>query len=105
LTATNTSGSDAEVKTNYINVTAPPAGGITLQVIVYKVKGVRNADLSWDGAASTNVDVFRNGIKVATTANDEFYTDPIGGKGGGTYTYKVCEAGTTTCSPDMTVSF
>jgi hypothetical protein len=42
---------------------------------------------------------------VATTPNDEFYTDPIGGKGAGTFTYKVCEAGTTTCSPNVTASF
>lgn len=105
LTATNTSGSDAEVKTNFITVTAPPSGAFTLTVSVYKVKGVRNADLAWDGATSTNVDVWRNGSRVATTPNDEFYTDPIGGKGGGTFTYKVCEAGTTTCSPEVSASF
>jgi len=105
LTATNASGSDLEAKSGYITVTAPPAGAITLNVRAYKVRGVRNADLTWDGAASSNVDVFRNGTKVATTPNDEFYTDPIGSKGAGTFTYKVCEAGTTTCSPDVTASF
>jgi subtilisin family serine protease len=105
LTATNASGSDIEAKSSYITVTAPPAGAITLSVRAYKVKGVRNADLTWDGATSTNVDVFRNGTKVATTPNDEFYTDTIGGKGAGTFTYKVCEAGTTTCSPNVSASF
>ena len=106
LTATNGSGSDPEVKTNYITVTAPPAGGITLTVRAYKVRGVRNADLTWDGATSANVDVFRNGTKLTTTENDGLHTDTIGGKGAGTFTYKVCEAGSpTTCSPNVTVSF
>ena len=105
LTATNTSGSDAEVKTGYVTVTAPPTGGIALNVRLYKVKGTRNADLTWNGASSTNVDVWRNGSVVTTTANDGAYTDPIGGKGGGTFTYRICEAGTTTCSPEVSASF
>ena len=83
----------------------PDDAGITLDVRLYKVKGNRNADLTWDGANSANVDVYRNGTKVATTPDDGLYTDPIGGKGGGTFTYKVCEAGTTTCSPNEAVSF
>ncbi len=49
--------------------------------------------------------VWRNGVAVMTTPNDGFQTDPIGGKGGGTFTYKVCAAGTTTCSPEVTASF
>jgi hypothetical protein len=40
-----------------------------------------------------------------TTANDGAYTDPIGGKGSGTFTYKICEAGTSTCSPEVSASF
>ena len=39
-----------EVKTDYITVTAPPPGAITLDVRVYKVKGTRTADLTWSGA-------------------------------------------------------
>ena len=105
LTATNASGSDAEVKTNLITVSSPPTGGITLSVRAYKVKGVQNADLSWSGATGANVDVFRNGTKVVTTANDGAYTDVIGGKGAGTFTYKVCEAGTSVCSNSALVTF
>ncbi|HEU5205279.1 MAG TPA: S8 family serine peptidase [Candidatus Limnocylindrales bacterium] len=105
LTATNASGSDPEVKTGYITVTAPPTGAITLNVRLYKVKGNRTAELTWSGASSTNVDVWRNGAKVTTTPNDGVHTDLIGGKGGGTFIYKVCEAGTTTCSPEVSASF
>jgi PKD repeat protein len=105
LTATNASGSDVETKTGYITVTEPPTGGITLNVRLYKVKGTRNAELTWSGATSASVDVFRNGAKVMTTANDGAYTDPIGGKGGGSFTYKICEAGTSTCSAEVSASF
>ncbi|MDQ3611143.1 MAG: S8 family peptidase, partial [Actinomycetota bacterium] len=71
----------------------------------YKVKGVQKADLSWSGATSDNVDVYRNGTKITTTANDGAYTDNINNKGGATYTYKLCGSGTTTCSNEATVTF
>jgi subtilisin len=83
----------------------PPAEGISLSVRAYKVKGVQHADLTWSGATSANVDVWRNGSKITTTANDGAYTDNIGSKGGGSYTYKICEAGTSTCSNEATASF
>ena len=89
-----------------ITVTASTGGGISLSVTAYKVKGVKYADLTWSGATSqNNVDVFRNGSSIATTANDGAYTDGPLGKGGGSATYKVCEAGTTTCSNEVTVSW
>jgi subtilisin family serine protease len=85
-------------------VTDPPAG-ITLSATGYKVKGVQHADLTWSGATSTNVDIVRNGMTVTTTANDGAHTDSTGTKGGGTYTYKVCEAETSICSAEVTVTF
>jgi subtilisin len=78
---------------------------ITLSVSTYKVKGVQHADLSWDGASSTNVDVYRDGSLIATTANDGAYTDNIGNKGGGSYVYEVCEEGTASCSDPVTATF
>ena len=83
----------------------PPPGTFTLSANGYKVKGYQKADLSWSGAVSTNVDVFRNSVKITTTANDGAYTDNINRRGGGTYTYKVCEVGTSTCSNEATVVF
>jgi len=62
-------------------------------------------DLSWIGATGSNVDIYRNGVVVATTGNDGFYTDSPGGRGHATYTYKVCQAGTQTCSNQVTVKF
>jgi subtilisin family serine protease len=83
----------------------PPTGGITLSASGYKVKGVQHANLSWSGATSATVDVFRGTTRVTTTANDGAYTDNINRKGGGSYIYKVCEAGTSTCSNEATVAF
>jgi hypothetical protein len=84
--------------------TAPPAA-ITLTARGYKVKGLQRVDLSWSGAGSSSVDVYRGGARITTTANDGFHTDAINRKGSATYTYKVCEADTATCSPQVSVSF
>jgi hypothetical protein len=51
------------------------------------------------------VDVYRNGARITTTSNDGAYTDNINTRGGGSYTYRLCEAGTTTCSNQVTVTF
>jgi hypothetical protein len=69
------------------------------------VRGQQAVDLTWAGATSSNVDVNRNGVVVATTSNDGFYTDSPGGHGRASYTYKVCNAGTQTCSNQVTVTF
>ena len=84
---------------------SPPPGGISLTVTTRKVRGFNTADLGWSGASGTNVDVYRNGVTLTATANDGAYTDSIGTKGGATYTYRVCEAGTSTCSNDAVAAF
>jgi hypothetical protein len=83
-----------------IAITVDGSGGdtIVLNVAAYKVRGTQYADLTWNGAASSNVDVYRNGDKISTTPNDEAYTDGPLGKGGGSATYQVCESDTSTCS-------
>lgn len=83
----------------------PPTGSITLSTRGYKTKGIPKVDLTWSGATSTSVDVFRNGSKLTTTANDGAHTDSLSKGSSGTFTYKVCEAGTTTCSNDSSVTF
>lgn len=89
-----------------ISVQAVGGGGtISLSASGFKVKGVQNTDLAWSGAASTQVDVRRNGAVVATTVNDGAHTDNIGQKGSGTYDYQVCETGTATCSNVVRVIF
>jgi hypothetical protein len=88
-----------------VTVNSGSTSEITLTATGYKVKGVQYADLRWTGAAAQEVDIYRNGVRT-TTLNDGFYTDPIGKKGGGTYTYQVCEAGSTAkCSNFVTIVF
>ena len=82
-----------------------PGGGIALSVSAFKVRGIHNADLTWTGATSTNVDIHRDGNVIATTSNDGAFTDNIGNRGGGSYDYQVCEAGTATCSNVATAVF
>ena len=95
----------SDSSTQSVTVTAPSSSGISLTVAGYKVKGVQHANLSWSGATSTSVDVFRDGTEVTTTANDGAHTDNIDNKGGGSYTYKVCDTGSDRCSNPVTVSF
>jgi PKD repeat protein len=102
LTVTDDDGASSTASRS---VTVAEASAITLSAVGYKLKGVQHADLDWSGANSGSVDVYRDGLKITTTSNDGEYTDLIGKKGGGSYVYKICEAGTTTCSPEVTVSF
>jgi subtilisin family serine protease len=78
---------------------------ISLSANGYKSKGVKYVDLSWSGATTANVDVYRDGSLIGTTANDGAATDTINTKGGGVYTYQICEEGSTSCSAEMTVVF
>lgn len=87
-----------------VTVFAPP-GAFSLSANGYKVKGVQKADLSWSGSTATSFDVWRDNSKVAGPVGGSSYTDNIGRKGGGSYTYKVCEAGTTVCSNEVQVVF
>jgi serine protease len=102
LTVTDNGGATGTTSKS-VTVTAPSTGGITLSATGYKVKGVQHADLTWSGA-SGSVDIKRNGVIVKTVSGTA-YTDNIGNKGGGSYQYQVCNAGSSTCSNTVTVSF
>lgn len=83
----------------------PTPGQIMLSARGYKVQGRHTVDLTWSGATSSSVDVYRNGMRTATVPNTRASTDSPGGRGHATYTYKVCNAGTQNCSNQVTVSF
>ncbi|PHI37041.1 alkaline serine protease [Pseudoalteromonas sp. GCY] len=79
---------------------------VELSASGYKQKGNSYVDLSWNGASTSQVDIYRNGSKIVTTSNDNSHTDIISVKGGGTYGYQVCEQGSTAaCSATQTVVF
>lgn len=83
----------------------PPTTGIVLSGKAYKVKGLQAADLAWSGATSASVDVYRDGTRIAVTPNTGGYADPINQRGSGSYTYVVCEVGSSTCSNEITLRF
>ena len=107
ITATASDGQLSNAASISVTITAPnpPSGGITLTGRGYKVKGVRKVDLAWTGANGQSVDVYREAL-VLVTSTDSAYTDTLSGKGGGTFHYKVCPAGSTTgCSNILTIVF
>ena len=105
LTVTDDDGA-TDTYVQSVTVTSAPPSAITLEVSVRKVKNLRYADLSWSGATSAKVDVFEGGAVIAEDeANDGAYTDGPFPKGVSSATYQVCEAGTTTCSKEVTVSW
>jgi serine protease len=76
------------------------------RIAQYKVQGQQRVDLSWSGATSNSIDIYRNNVLIATVPNiPGFHTDNIGARGKGTYTYRVCGAGTQNCSNQVTVKF
>lgn len=73
---------------------------ISLQATVVTIPGGTSVRLTWSGATTSTVDIYRNGAKVATTANDGTHDDPVAS---GTYQYGVCNLGSTTaCSDPVT---
>ncbi|MEJ2310028.1 MAG: S8 family peptidase [Gammaproteobacteria bacterium] len=106
ITAT-TSDSGGNTGSDSIIITVGGSSGdeISLEVSTYRIRGIKYVDLTWSGANSTNIDVYRDGVLIATTANDGAYTDNINAVGGGSYTYKVCEEGTDTCSDTVEADF
>jgi PKD repeat protein len=84
--------------------------GISLVLEPRRVRGLHEVQLTWSGATSGQVDIHRNGSLLATVANavgsDNAFLDRTGGRGRGTYTYQVCEAGSTAaCSEQVTATF
>lgn len=101
LTVTDDDGATGQA-TATVTVAEPAA--MALSTRGYKVKGKGYVDLTWQGASGTSVDVYRNGVRRTTTANDGAYTDALE-RQRGTFTYRVCDAGTGACSNPSSVTF
>ncbi len=80
-------------------------GPIQLSAQKKRIQGINTVRLTWAGATSANIDVYRNGTLIATTPNNGQYDDSTGDTGRAQYTYQVCAAGTQNCSNQVTVSF
>jgi subtilisin family serine protease len=85
--------------------TAPPLPTMSLFVRKFGGTSTEQAVLNWAGAGTVNVTITRNGSSLAVTTNDGIYVDQLGSRRG-TFTYQVCEAGSTTvCSNATSVTF
>jgi serine protease AprX len=106
ILAAVTSGTPTPTPTPTATATPTPTPGpITLSARGKKVGGINTSRLTWSGATSNNVDVNRDSVVIATVPNTGSYTDSTGTTGQASFTYKVCEAGTQTCSNSVTVRF
>jgi subtilisin family serine protease len=83
--------------------TPPPPPPPPSNIVLNGTRRGKKVDLSWTGATSATVDVYRNGQLLVVTANDGSHTDTLSSKG--SYTYQVCAAGTVSCSNQVTVLF
>ena len=85
--------------------TATPAQ-IEIRAKGRRIQGINTTQVKWRGATSANVDVYRDSLVIATVPNvPSSYIDSTGTTGTQSFMYKVCEAGTGTCSNTVTVNF
>jgi beta-lactamase superfamily II metal-dependent hydrolase len=102
--AYNADGSSAYSNTASATTHAPPPP-ISLVVDAFREKGLQKAALSWSGATTSLVSIFRDGTLITTAPNSGSYRDDIDGRGSGSYVYRICEPGTSVCSNLSTASF
>ena len=102
----NAAGAACSSSASALMPSAPPPS-LEMTVVAYKLKGRQQVDVSWSNA-SAGVEIYRDGTLFSVNSGvSGTYTDAIGVKGGGSYQYKVCEAGTaeSACSAVQTVTF
>ena len=83
----------------------PPPAGIVLTASGTKNMGLHQVTLLWSGTSTASVDIWRDGMLVASVPDTGRYLDALPGRGRAIYLYRVCEAGTRTCSAEVEVVF
>ena len=96
-TITDANGdSDSATVTILVEPSGSGGGDLTLTVGTSRNKGDWYADLIWSGGSgSATVTITRDGAEIAgsPTANDGQYSDLLGKKVSGSFTYEVCDSG------------
>lgn len=102
LTVTDSEGF-TNTSTMSVNVSSTV---IEAQIVrAYKSRlGNLRVDMTWSGTGQDMVDIYRNGVKIATVDNVGIYRDRERRVEGNQFVYKVCDA-STACSEEMTVNF
>ena len=79
-----------------------PVTTITLRASASTIFLKTGVTLSWSGATTASVDIYRNGVRIITTTNDGSHRDNVPRA---SYVYKLCNAGSTTaCSANISVT-
>jgi PKD repeat protein len=104
LTITYDGGTDQHTAPVTVSV---PASSIVLTVTGRTDATYQYMTLRWSGATGTTVDIYRTppGRLWGKTANDGVWINSRLLPGSPSYTYKVCQTGTTICSNEATVTF
>jgi chitinase len=67
--------------------------------------GTQKVYLRWSGLPGSTVDIYRNSTKIGSTENDGYKGDVLPTKTPGTYSYRLCSTGTTTCTNTASITF
>ena len=95
---------DGETKS--VNVSSGGGGDVITLSVTNASRGKNTrASLTWSGSSATSVTIRRNGATLVTTANDGNHIDTLAKGTTGTFTYQVCNAGTSTCSNSASITF
>ena len=82
-----------------------PTSNITLTVTGRTDATKHYITHNWSGATGTNVDFWRNGVRINSTPNDGRHTSSHKFKGTATWRVKICQAGSSTvCSPERSIT-
>ncbi|HEU4680641.1 MAG TPA: hypothetical protein VFS51_02775, partial [Gemmatimonadales bacterium] len=81
------------------------SSSIKLKVSGRVQSGRHRMTLNWSGARGSTVDVYRNGARLTRTQNDGHYVNLRRSIRRASYTFKICQRGTRTCSGSARVSF
>ena len=106
VTSSNTANNDLLFTGSGSAPPPPPPASISLDAGGRYWWGYSVVDLSWSGATSSNVDVYVNGSYGARTRNDGSQSYNLGRGTRGTFTFQICEAGSTTsCSNAVSLRY
>jgi len=100
--ARDASGAAGPVSAGFLDI-GGSSSGITLQLSSTPLTArSTQVNLAWSGAGGSRVDIWLDGARLRTTANDGDYSQR---RPAGTWSYQVCEKGSTTaCSPAVAIT-
>ena len=97
--------STKQISVSITSTTSATTNTLSMTAYAYLSKQIPRVNLTWKGSTATSVSIYRNGALLMTTPNDGAQTDVFARKTHGTFAYKVCNSGTTTCSNTVSVVF